>query len=264
MGFPMRPGLTLAPLLLAALAAPAQARGLPQTGTPKGFVYLRDVDETVAQDIRYAGADNFTGRPLPGYNASECVLRGDVARALARVEADLAKRNLGLKVYDCYRPARAVRAMWRWSQDAKSDGNRRFYPRVPKRELFTLGYIAAHSAHSTGTAVDLTLVARPAAPGAPSSAAAANAPCTAPAAQRASDNSLDNALDMGTGFDCLDTMSRTHSGAISPEQARRRDLLNAAMRAHGFHNYFREWWHFSYGAHPAREYDFPIVPRASP
>jgi D-alanyl-D-alanine dipeptidase len=242
-------------LLFLAFAAPAQARGLPQTGTPKGFVYLRDVDATIAQDIRYATANNFTGRPLPGYQAGECVLRADVARALARVQAELARKNLGLKVYDCYRPARAVRAMWRWSQDGRRDGNKRFYPRVRKRELFTLGYIASHSAHSTGTAIDLTLVARERTPA--SGARKADAPCTAPAAQR----EADTALDMGTGFDCLDTMSRTHSGAISAEQKRRRDILNAAMHAHGFHNYFREWWHFSYGPHPAREYDFPIAPR---
>jgi D-alanyl-D-alanine dipeptidase len=34
-----------------------------------GFVYLRDADPAIAQDIRYASADNFVGRPLPGYGA---------------------------------------------------------------------------------------------------------------------------------------------------------------------------------------------------
>ena len=269
-------------LLLAILALPASA--LARDALPAGFVYLRDIDATIAQDIRYASADNFTGRPLPGYNAGECVLRRDVALALRAVQRDLVKQNLSLKVYDCYRPARAVAAMWRWAHDGARDGDKRFYPRVRKRDLFSLGYIASHSAHSAGTAVDLTLVALGSAsssahsraggnPGLQSQALPAasgsplepvrerpenqNAPCTAPAAQRAPDNSL----DMGTGFDCLDAMSRTASASITPAQKHARGLLNAAMRAHGFHNYFREWWHFSYGPRPARAYDFPIGPR---
>jgi D-alanyl-D-alanine dipeptidase len=243
-------------LALTALSAPAAAGSLP-----KDFVYLRDVDPGIAQDMRYAGPNNFTGRPLPGYGAAECVLRADVAQALARVEADLAREQLGLKVYDCYRPARAVSTFARWAQDGKDDGKdagagKRFFPRLEKRALFNGGYIAAHSAHSAGNAVDLTLIARGAPPAPAFDRNAAYGPCTAPAAQRAPDN----ALDMGTGFDCFDDSSRTSSAAIAPEQKRRRALLVAAMRAHGFHNYFREWWHFSLGAR-GRIYDFAIGPR---
>ena len=84
---------------------------------PAGFVYLRDVAPAIAQEIRYATYDNFTGRPLPGYAAGECVLAREAAQALARVEADLAKQSLGLKVYDCYRPTRAVRGMWNWAHE---------------------------------------------------------------------------------------------------------------------------------------------------
>src|SRR5487761_2199921 len=91
----------LAALLTAATLLPAAAAA---GGLPTGFIYLRDVAPGIAQDMRYAGANNFTGQPLPGYDAAECVLRRDVAEALARVAADLARENLGLKVYDCYRP----------------------------------------------------------------------------------------------------------------------------------------------------------------
>ena len=66
---------------------------------------------------------------------------------------------------------------------------------------------------------------------------------------------------MGTGFDCFDPASFTPSAAITTEQKRWRDILLAAMRARGFRNYFREWWHFSYGARPATAYDIPIAPR---
>jgi D-alanyl-D-alanine dipeptidase len=238
-------------LALATLSAPAAAGSLP-----KNFVYLRDVDPGIAQDMRYAGPNNFTGRPLPGYGAAECVLRADVAQALSRVEADLARQQLGLKVYDCYRPARAVAAFAHWAQSGDDGATKRFYPKLDKLRLFSLGYIAAHSAHSAGNAVDLTLIARGAAPAPAFDRHAAYGPCTAPAGQRAPDN----ALDMGSGFDCFDDTSRTSSLAIAPKQKRRRALLVAAMRARGFHNYFREWWHFSLGAR-GPIYDFAIGPR---
>jgi D-alanyl-D-alanine dipeptidase len=244
----------IAAALLLAFAAPAAAR----EALPAAFVYLRDVEPSIAQDTRYAGHDNFVGHPLPGYGAAECVLRRDVAMALRKVQADLAGAGLSLKTYDCYRPTRAVAAMARWANDgARDNPTKRFYPTLEKRTLFASGYIALQSAHSTGTAIDLTLVALPAAPGAPYDPAARYGPCAAPAAERAPDNSI----DMGTGFDCFDVKSHTASGAIPAEAKRWRATLLAAMRAHGFKNYFREWWHFTYGATPAQRYDFPIVPR---
>jgi zinc D-Ala-D-Ala dipeptidase len=240
------------------LAVPAVARD----GMATGFVYLRDVAPTIVQEMRYAGFDNFTGRPVPGYGAAECVLLREVAEALARVQADLAaqaptqKVKLGLKVYDCYRPIRAVKAFVRWAKDPHAGGDPRFHPRVPRDRLFAQGYIAEPSRHSTGTAIDLTLIALPPAQVAPFDRAAHYGPCTAPAAQREPDNSL----DMGTGFDCFDEMSHTRSGEITTEQKRRRELLVAAMRKRGFHNYPSEWWHFGYGPR-GDYYDFPIEAR---
>src|ERR1700746_822744 len=129
-----------AAIVFAALMQAAAAQG----ALPAGFVYLRAVDPSIAQDIRYAGFDNFVGRPLPGYEAAECVLRQDVATALKRVQADLAGSGLSLKVYDCYRPTRAVRAMAEWVNDGRPDGaTKRFFPRLPKNSLLRLGYIAA-------------------------------------------------------------------------------------------------------------------------
>ncbi|MBI2716105.1 MAG: M15 family metallopeptidase [Rhizobiales bacterium] len=247
------PGLA-ALLSLLLPTAPIAAR----EALPDGMVYLRDVDGSIVQDMRYAGPDNFVGRPLPGYGAGECVLRREVAQALARVQAELARQQLNLKVYDCYRPRRAVAAMARWANDgAAADAGKRFYPALEKRTLFASGYIAAQSAHSTGTAIDLTLVKLPAAPAAAFDPAARYGACTGPAAQRAPDSSL----DMGTGFDCFDARSHTASNAISSEQKRARATLLAAMRQHGFKNYFREWWHFTYSVPDARSYDVPIGPR---
>lgn len=230
-----------------------------QSALPSGLVHLRDVDPSIAQDMRYAGADNFVGRPLPGYDASECILRRDAALALKQVQADLAASGLALKVYDCYRPTRAVRAMAQWAGDGRpSSATKRFFPKLQKETLFGLGYIASRSQHSTGTAVDLTLIERAAAPPAAFDPVARYAACTGAADLRAPDNGL----DMGTGYDCFDTMSHTASAAISAEQRRRRSLLVVAMAKRGFRNYHREWWHFSYPTTtPLAAYDFPIRPR---
>ena len=232
---------------------------VPAAALPEGFVYLRSVEPGIAQDMRYAGADNFTGRPLPGYDAPECVLRRPAALALKRVQADLARQNLSLKVYDCYRPARAVTAMARWAAGAHATPDTsRFYPRLKKNRLFALGFIAAQSGHSRGVAVDLTVVPWPTPPQPAYDAAARYGACTEPAPARAPDNSL----DMGTGYDCFDSRSFTRDPSITAQQRANRALLLDAMARHGFANYKREWWHFSYPAADARTaYDFPIGPR---
>ena len=83
---------------------------------PDGFVYLRDVDPTIEQDMRYAGPHNFTGKSVDGYDAAECVLARQAAEALKTVQADVQANGLTLKVYDCYRPSRAVAAFLAWSK----------------------------------------------------------------------------------------------------------------------------------------------------
>jgi D-alanyl-D-alanine dipeptidase len=244
--------VALAPLLLPSAAA-------AQSHLPSGFVYLRDVDPSIRQDMRYAGSNNFTGRPIPGYTGGECVLRRAAAVALQRVQANLARENLSLKVYDCYRPARAVAAMARWASDPRATPDTsRFYPGLDKRRLFALGYIAGHSAHSRGVAIDLTIVPRNAPSPSPLNADTRYGSCAGPAAARAPDDSL----DMGTAFDCFSTRSFTRDGSITAEQRARRQTLLDAMARHGFVNYRREWWHFSYPVADTRtEYDFPIERR---
>ena len=74
---------------------------------PGGFVYLRDIDPSIIQDIRYATPNNFIGRPINGYQAGECIVKREVGLKLKAVQQELAKRKLSLKMFDCYRPARA-------------------------------------------------------------------------------------------------------------------------------------------------------------
>ena len=62
-------------------------------------------------------------------------------------------------MFDCYRPARASRDMVVWAQNGReTPAERRYNPALAKADLFRLGYIAEHSGHSTGAALDLTLV----------------------------------------------------------------------------------------------------------
>lgn len=223
------------------------------------LVYLRDIARGIRQDMRYAGPDNFTGRPLPGYDAPECLLRPPVASALKRVQADLVRTGYTLKVYDCYRPTRAVAAMAAWAREIKATPDtRRFHPKLDKSKLFALGYISNRSAHSRGVAVDLTVVPLDAPRAAPFDPAARYGACTAPATERAPDDTL----DMGTAFDCFDVKSHTANAAITPAQAANRRILLKAMRRHGFTNYKREWWHFSYDrADDGASFNAPIRAR---
>ena len=246
--------MTCARLALAVALALAAGAAAAQP-LPPGFARLRDVDPTIAQDMRYVTANNFTGRPLPGYARGDCILRRAAALALKRVQADLAKENLSLKVYDCYRPTRAVAAMARWAADPHATPDtRRFYPGLRKDRLFALGYIASHSAHSHGVAVDLTLVPKDARQP-PFDPAARYGSCAGPVARRAPDDSL----DMGTSFDCFSVKSWTRAGGLGADAHNNRERLVQAMARHGFVNYKREWWHFSYpAADPRREYDFPV------
>jgi D-alanyl-D-alanine dipeptidase len=157
----MRPASTFNMLICAGLALimmmlPAPA--LAGSALPKGFVYLRDIDPTIVQDIRYAGSHNFVGRPIRGYLAAECILSEPAANALADVQSRLAEKKLSLIVWDCYRPKRAVDDFLQWSKDpARSEMKTEFYPRNDKEDLFALGYLAKPSAHSRGSTVDLAI-----------------------------------------------------------------------------------------------------------
>ena len=230
------------------------ATGAEADKLPAGFVYLRDVAPSIAQDMRYAGPDNFTGKPVPGYDAAECVLKRSAAEALKRAQEKAQALGLTLKVYDCYRPVRAVKAFLAWAAAPGDARAQRYYPHLRKSQLVP-GYIAPRSGHSTGFAADLTLAPANAAAEAPSTA---DQDCTAPAADRGPETSL----DMGTAFDCFDPKANTASPLVTPEQHKTRMLLKGILEGAGFKNYPGEWWHFSYaGANGTQAHDFPVEPR---
>jgi D-alanyl-D-alanine dipeptidase len=207
--------------------------------------------------MRYATAYNFVGRRIDGYREPVCILTRRAAKALRRAQDALEPEGYTLKVYDCYRPQRAVDHFVRWSRNGSRRMKREFYPRVDKSRLFDEGYIARRSGHSRGSTVDLTLVELPADPqpvwtrrefGLVS--------CTAPRRRRFPDNSV----SMGTGYDCFDPRSHTLDARIRGRARKNRLLLKRTMEAAGFEPYANEWWHFTLRdeRYPDRYFDFPV------
>lgn len=239
-------------VLLTGFASPIAAAD----ALPKGFVRLASLDTGIREVMRYATAANVTGKPLPGYGAAACILRDDVARALARVQTALRPEGLGLVVFDCYRPQRAVAALVAWTQDKAVPQRGPFHPAIDRQALVAQGYIAARSLHASGFAVDLALAPLEGPPVPISRADGDPAPCTADQAARG-DGDL---LDFGTTFDCFDPAAATQAPGRSEEVTANRQRLVAAMAAEGFVNYRREWWHFTYARRSkAVAHDFPIT-----
>ncbi len=226
---------------------------------PPGWVDLAAVDPTIVVEIRYHGAHNFAGRPVAGYLEPVCVLPEQTARALARAQAVALSRGYGLKVYDCYRPTRAGADFLAWKDTTDESTRAEFYPSLRKGDLFGQGYVSAggRSAHSSGSAVDVTLVRLPVAQQPPYVPGQPLVACTAPAQQRFPDNSI----DMGTGYDCFDSLSHTLDKRVTEQARANRLLLRSVMAEGGFVNYAKEWWHYDLAQPPHRGsyFDFPVA-----
>ncbi len=203
---------------------------------PTGFVYVEDVVPGIQVEMRYFSNHNFVGERIDGYTAPRCILTKGTAVALKGVQEDLNQFGLGLKIYDAYRPQRAVDFFVRWAKDlgdVRMKGE--FYPEVPKEKLFTDGYIAEKSGHSRGSTVDLTIVSLD------------------PKTQGVE-------LDMGSCFDYFGPKSWPDNPEIEAGRRANRMLLRQVMEKHGFTPYPKEWWHFTLKAEPYPEtyFDFPI------
>ncbi|MCB0902185.1 MAG: M15 family metallopeptidase [Actinobacteria bacterium] len=233
------------------------ATGPATSGPPEGFVRLSTVAPGIVQEMRYAGEHNFLGRPVKGYDVGECWLTAPAARALARAQRTVEAQGYQFKVYDCYRPQRAVDDFVAWAQDPDDDVTRaEFYPRLEKDVLFPQGYILEKSGHTRGSTVDLTLIPAGAGVSPEWTAGGPLVDCAAPADERFADTSI----DMGTGFDCFDPLSATASKQTTAEQAANREVLVDAMTEAGFTNLPEEWWHYTLDDEPYPDtyFDTPI------
>jgi D-alanyl-D-alanine dipeptidase len=240
---------------LSAASVPPAAGAEPRP--PAGFVTLSSVDRTILQDIRYATPHNFTGRVVDGYSRPECVLTTRAANALHQAQQSLTRRGYSLKVYDCYRPQRAVDRFVAWAGDpADTTMKAEFYPEVDKSRLFDDGYIARRSGHSRGSTVDLTIVELPAKPTRAYRPGEHLVSCYAPRSQRFPDDSI----DMGTGFDCFDPRAHTLDPRIVGTPHNDRLMLEHTMEEVGFAGIPEEWWHFTLRDEPYPDtyFDFPV------
>lgn len=207
-----------------------------QEGTsmlPAGFVSLSKECPSLVIAASYATSENFTGSVVDGYRAVDAVFSKAGAEALCAVQDELQAQGLSLKIFDAYRPLKAVKYFQAW---AKIPGDspsikEKYYPTHTKLDLFKLGYIATESSHSRGSAVDLTIV-----------------------------NKDGIELDMGTIFDFFHERSHTRAEGLTSEQKSNRALLLDVMTRNGFKNYSQEWWHFSLvkEAFPGKSFDFDI------
>jgi D-alanyl-D-alanine dipeptidase len=223
-------------LVFSSCAAP-QAQVTVSSAKSFAEVGIVDIEEKipdVALEIRYAGTNNFVGKSIDGYESPKCFLLEPAAAALARAEASLRKDGLRLKIFDCYRPVRAVKHFVRWAEDLKDQRMKaQFYPALDKTQL--LGeYIAPVSGHSRAATLDLTLIS-----------------CESGHCEE---------LDMGTPFDFFDVRAHTDFPGISQQERRNRDRLREALHAEGFENYAAEWWHYTFKPEPTPTvaYDIPV------
>lgn len=259
-------------------------------GPPAGFVNLRDVDPSIVVNLRYAGTDNFVGRPAPGYLSSTSAwMTREAAVALSRAQDVLRSDGFSLVLYDAFRPTRAV-AFWCAWADAPGDDAMRasYFPRLSSKTLlFERGYVARRSGHSRGSTVDVSVirvgdVLRPGPyppifralrtpegsevtglpeAAVPSSSSARPGAPTVPLSDTDVVPFLDDgSVDMWTSFDLLDVASHHDCPLIPPEHLARRNALRAVMEACGWQGTPREWWHWTLKGEPFPDtyFDFDI------
>lgn len=201
---------------------------------PTNFVSLSEHCPGILIEASYSTEHNFTGEIVEGYRARKALLAKQAADSLCKVQREALSQGLTLKVFDAYRPVKAVTFFQTWAQKPETNPKIKetFYPKFSRLELFENGYIAKQSSHSRGAAIDLTLALV----------------------------KTGKELDMGTAFDYFDSRSNTASPLITEDQRKNRQLLQRLMEAEGFKNYAQEWWHFSLAKEPfpGQYFDFDV------
>ena len=198
-----------------------------------GFVKLAEAVPDVILEIRYYSTYNFVGDRINGYEQPVAYLTKEAAEALKKVSDELKTKGYRLKIYDAYRPQRAVLHFAEWAKDLKDTRMKEyFYPEEDKSVLFDKGYIDYKSGHSRGSTLDLTLF----------------------------DMRTEKEVDMGGTFDYFGLKSHPDYKGVTPRQYENRMILREAMMNHGFKPLAEEWWHFTLKDEPYPDtyFDFPV------
>lgn len=226
--------------IFAVLVFTGCAKKADPTMDRSAFVSITDVVPDAILEIRYYSTYNFVGDRVDGYEAPIALMTRQAADSLKVVSDELKAKGYRLKIWDAYRPQRAVNHFIRWAEDLQDTAMKSvFYPMVDKRLLFDRGYIYARSSHSRGSTVDLTLV----------------------------DAATGREVDMGTPFDWFGIESHPdYMGGELKEDGKwgriykHRHILWDAMLGHGFMMIDSEWWHFTLANEPYPDtyFDFPV------
>ena len=198
-----------------------------------GFVVLADFVPHIVQEIRYYSTYNFIGERIDGYEEPCALVTKEAARALKAASNELSVQGYRLKIFDAYRPVKAVKQFMLWAiEDQDIRMKPYFYPDLEKQDLFKKGYIAKKSSHSRGSTVDLTLL----------------------------DMKTGKEVDMGSPFDLFSEKSHPAFKGITEEQYENRMMLQNAMFRNGFSGLDCEWWHFTLEDEPYPDtyFDFPV------
>ena len=202
----------------------------------RGFVSAGEMIPDVLLDIRYYSSFNFIGERIDGYEEPAALLTRETAEALAAVSSEAMRRGFRLKIFDAYRPQKAVDHFVRWAKDpADTRMKAYFYPDLEKKDIIPQHYIAEHSGHSRGSTVDLTLF----------------------------ELETQRDADMGGTFDFFGEKSHPDYAGVSEAQHANRMLLQKLMVKHGFRPLESEWWHFTLENEPWPEtyFTFPVSSR---
>ena len=220
--------------LLMAMGIAALAEGdVKLSDDASDFVLLSEAVPDAILEIRYYSTYNFVGERIDGYEEPLALLTREAAEALRAVSDELVAKGYRLKIFDAYRPQKAVTHFMNWALDAEDTRMKAyFYPELEKDVLFPQGYIMEHSGHSRGSTVDLTLF----------------------------DMTTEKEVDMGGTFDYFGELSHPDYTGITEEQYANRMLLREAMLAHGFKPLDEEWWHFTLANEPYPDtyFTFPV------
>ena len=198
-----------------------------------GFVLLSDAVPDAIQEIRYYSTYNFVGDRIDGYEQPVALITREAGEALRKASDAAVAQGYRLKIFDAYRPQKAVDHFVRWSKDVSDTRMKQyFYPELDKSVLFDQGYIAEKSGHTRGSTVDLTLF----------------------------DMAAEREVDAGGTFDYFGELSHPDYTGVTDEQFAIRMLLRDLMEDVGFKPLEEEWWHFTLRDEPYPDtyFTFPV------